>query len=288
MKNFAFLLCLFYGITATSQVEYITIDDFTFEAFEGPNLVRISENFYADHTEVSNIFYKEYLHWTKTVFGANSQEYFDALPDASVWIYQDKSDIKHEKYFWHAEFDDYPVVGINLEQAKQYSAWRTDRIVEITLIENRIIDINLNPKQDNYFSIERLANGSYPFLKELDAELVFHRYTVPTPEEWKLLSDHPEDKKKRKKSKKKFKSAPTKPVTDGKENSLGLYHISDNVSELVDEESMAMGGNWKQGHDSSPPNRVKQNIPNCWTGFRCIARLEVFKMSNNTAPDMKE
>ena len=49
-------------------------------------------------------------------------------PDTLVWIrdytYSYNEPIAR-KYFWHPAFDDYPVVGINWNQANAFAAWRT-------------------------------------------------------------------------------------------------------------------------------------------------------------------
>ena len=50
-----------------------------------PRRVTVS-SFYMDETEVANIDYKEYLFWTKRVFGESYPEvYVNALPDTLVW-----------------------------------------------------------------------------------------------------------------------------------------------------------------------------------------------------------
>jgi len=50
-----------------------------------PRRVTVS-SFYMDETEVANLDYKEYLYWTKRVFGESYPEvYVNALPDSLVW-----------------------------------------------------------------------------------------------------------------------------------------------------------------------------------------------------------
>lgn len=49
-------------------------------------------------------------------------------PDTTVWVkdfHYSYNEPMHNSYFWHAAYDDYPVVGVNWEQAKAFSDWRT-------------------------------------------------------------------------------------------------------------------------------------------------------------------
>jgi gliding motility-associated lipoprotein GldK len=49
-------------------------------------------------------------------------------PDTTVWIKDfaySYNEPMHNDYFWHQAYGDYPVVGVNWNQAKAFCAWRT-------------------------------------------------------------------------------------------------------------------------------------------------------------------
>ncbi len=86
-----------------------------------------------DKTEFSNINYKEYLHFKKTRY-TNQYFYTNALPDTLVWMGLDTClrDLG-STYLRSQDFDDYPVVGVSIIQAENYSRWRRDRVLEMLL-----------------------------------------------------------------------------------------------------------------------------------------------------------
>jgi gliding motility-associated lipoprotein GldJ len=99
-------------------------------------------SFYMDQCEISNLNWNEYLHWTKVMFHNNPDLIDRATPDTLVW----RSEMSYnepyvEFYFSHVAYNNYPVVGVNWEQANDYCAWRTDRINELILYKEKIITL---------------------------------------------------------------------------------------------------------------------------------------------------
>lgn len=57
-----------------------------------------------------------------------SEKIVEVYPDTTVWIRDfnySYNEPMHNTYFWHAAYDDYPVVGVTWGQAKAFCDWRT-------------------------------------------------------------------------------------------------------------------------------------------------------------------
>lgn len=55
-------------------------------------------------------------------------ENLNIFPDTLAWIHDytySFNDPWHDKYFWHPAYDEYPVVGVNWNQAKAFCNWRS-------------------------------------------------------------------------------------------------------------------------------------------------------------------
>lgn len=58
-------------------------------------------------------------------------EVINVYPDTLSWIYDYAyafNDPLTENYFWHEAYDNYPVVGVNWNQAKAFCVWRTNKL----------------------------------------------------------------------------------------------------------------------------------------------------------------
>jgi len=139
----------------------LTQEDVTFEWNNSPRRVTVS-SFYMDETEVSNSFYKEYLHWLKTHYVSYKEAHRQALPDTLVW----REELAYNEplvrtYFRHPSYDDYPVVGVNWDQANDYAAWRSDRVNEMLLINRGILNPSPEQKDSDVFDTDAYLDGQY-------------------------------------------------------------------------------------------------------------------------------
>jgi formylglycine-generating enzyme required for sulfatase activity len=223
--------------------------------FIPPGTVRITENFFADETEVSNLSWMEYVFWTKTKFGPQSKEHLASMPDTAVWLDKKYYNMPYAQYYLrHKAYKDFPVVGISHAQALAFCKWRTERVKEFCAIKHKTdpdIEYRL-PTKDEWEFLSNNGSGIFPTGKNENGQM--------------MLNCHNEDTSS-------FASYNDvlAPVLSYWKNYFGLVNCFGNVAEMVSENGIAKGGSWRHTLDECRAGRdIQYDKPGSWLGFRCV------------------
>ncbi len=263
-----------------------------------PGSVKIADNFYCDRSELSNIGWREYVHWTKRIFGADSEAFLVALPDTTVWLVLDSCLHQYaDEYFRDPKYDDFPVVGITQQQAMDYAQWRSDRVMEKLLIDFGVIRVDHAQTSETYFTVERFFNGELN-TRISDKEILYYpQFRLPTLEERRMIllyADRLNDMYFKRCNSEYCRDCKTNypeflsdvmpcagteqvPVRSGNEGCVSqksavLYNVRGNVSEWTALPHTTAGGGWNDSRDEILQSDVfRSETPNAWTGFRNVS-----------------
>ncbi|MBW6482472.1 MAG: SUMF1/EgtB/PvdO family nonheme iron enzyme [Vicingaceae bacterium] len=303
LKGFLFIfLVTAIVVVLTSFIKKDEVKDFSKET--PPGTTKIAENLFMDKVEISNFSYLEYQFWLKIVFGKDSDEFLSAQLDTLVWEKDSCLSFYSEYYHNHPAYWDYPVIGISQEQALAFCNWRADRVFEIYLIREKILEHQPNQDAENYFSIENYYNGKYNNTPPDMRYNIYPEYRLPTKEEWLLGKEFFEayNLKNGKTCKKKYCDyhikkedipnhsnynvipcdgdsllvEPLKPTRCYTNSSLGFYFYG-NVSEWLAQEKNVIGGNWRDTTNTHFDIPQHQEYPSEYVGFRCVATWKKYE-----------
>lgn len=235
--------------------------------------------FFMAETEITNRDYREFLADLK--ISGDQDAYRRALPDTLQW--RDKLAYNEpyvEYYFRHPAYAEYPVVNISREQAEMYCVWLTKKMREA--YGENINDVRL-PYREEWVLAARGGNA--------EAVYPWNGVTLFNKKEHKFAcnfrnmgaeSIHCNDSTGKMEVYGEYgnlgivgqifdASDLTAPVQSYWPNGYGLYNMSGNIAEMVQQNDIVVGGSWRStGYDVRVVSTAPYYGPRPDIGFRPV------------------
>ncbi len=237
------------------------------------------QGFYMSNGEISNIQYQEFLFDLKKK--GELEKLAVAMIDSSGWntpLGYNKSYIEH--YHKHPAYRDYPVVNVSKEGAELYCEWLSKKY---DTLSNGELTIKFRlPQHAEWMRAARGDNHSQRYswkgMYLRNEKGIFLANFVRVGVE----SVHYNEEKKKYEviniPVDGFAWSPMKtvdvtaPVESYWPNDFGIYNLNGNVSEMVADKNIVVGGDWtKPGYDVRNEAQKEYTGPSMATGFRIVA-----------------
>jgi formylglycine-generating enzyme required for sulfatase activity len=214
---------------------------------------KVDSNLYASIYEVNNIQYQTFLKELKAE--SNSKAYDIAKVDSTNW----RSETNYcepfvDYYQGHPAYANYPVVNISYEGAQLFCKWLTQKYNSYPKRKFKKVLIRLPNKEEwQKAAIGTMQYVPYPwggpnvvgkcnFHRVYQASIHFDKekneYVLSKSQKGGVAGNLTDD------------YLATAPVDSYKANSIGLYNISGNAAEMIQEKGIACGGGWRScGYD---------------------------------------
>lgn len=247
--------------------------------------VALNDSVFVSKYEVANGAYRAFLKDRKSK--VSPAIYRSLLLDSASLRYIKMANVyakmsHYPGYFAHPAHDDYPVIGITYDQAKQYCAWLTeqerhhsnnDYQIKYRLIhpeewdaisEGEAFIISKKKDRVTYYlepairdslnikgTIYRTNFNCYDAIKFIVKQKI---YTIP-----KKQKDFPVN----------YQTQP-EPIEDYIESEKGLFHLFDNVSEMTSEFGIVKGSNFLSKSTAAKRRNIPYTKAAPWLGFRIV------------------
>jgi len=205
---------------------------------------------YASKYEVSNIQYRTFLKELKAK--GNSNLYKIAEVDSLNWRNNTQYFEPFVDYYQgHPAYANYPVVNISYDGAQLFCKWLTDKYNSYPKRKFKKVLIRLPNKEEWQKAAKgKLHHSPFPwggpyvvgrcnFHKVYQASIHYdkeeNKYELPKYQEGGVAGSINDD------------WLGTAPVDYYEPNSIGLYNMSGNVAEMIQEKGIACGGGWRSG-----------------------------------------
>ena len=242
------------------------------------SMIKISDSLYACKYEATNIEYRMFL----TELKANNKmdDYQMAVVDSEGWQRKYKyaqHDPLVKMYGCHPAYDNYPVVNISQAGAELFCSWLTEKYnsqrrrnfkkVKFRLPTNEEWELAARggKKDENYPFGNYLRNKDGKYLcnfrpmgdERISSEIDRNTFEIINNSSVKTGQFNADG------------GTYTVPVFAYLPGSFGLYNMSGNVAEMVEEKGIARGGSWvSTGYDVRIDSKLKFEKSSPEVGFR--------------------
>jgi formylglycine-generating enzyme required for sulfatase activity len=233
--------------------------------FLPPGTVRIADTLFMDKSEVTNLSWHEYLYWLKNMYGKDSQQYRDALPDTTVWQFDGiNSNQPWQSSFSNVRhFKNHPICGISYEQAVAFCKWRTDRVRYFLNLKKEPCAFDFYYRLPTREEWEFAANGS----GEVYAQLTPPKVVQSTATSTVIQVSWPANLRYNQSG----DYLHTISVNSYKPNLFGIFDMTGNVAEMLKERGQCKGGSFYHSPEASRNGKtLTYQEPAAWLGFRCV------------------
>jgi len=249
--------------------------------------VQINDTLFCDFSEIRNIDWKEYLFDISQKYGKESEKYNSVLPDTTGYfklisdngfLTDTNSTLSKTIYFRHEAYALFPVVGITLDQAVKFSAWRSNALFEVAL-RMALIQIPNQKVLKNQTLIEYFTQNDDSNEYRTLITALPHFY-IPSMEEVQYLHAKIKSKElgigpinsiQKALIHQKNIGHPLRPTLElnMKKRDNTLYNICGNVSELTSTNKLVAGGDYSTSEENMFPVASRYiETPSQFVGFR--------------------
>ncbi|OYU95429.1 MAG: hypothetical protein CFE21_09800 [Bacteroidetes bacterium B1(2017)] len=255
------------------------------------NFVQVNETIYACKYETANIDYLIFLNAVKYRF--NPAMYQGLLPDTAKWRGPGLNNEPYVNYYFrYPAYYNYPLVNISYEQANFYCTWLTQQYNSNPKREFKKVLFKIpSPTEwqqaaaagnmENLFPwgsrIDKIPSGvvvNYcpkDYIEKIWVDSLYSNdgTRIKTLDSIEVHTEcHP--------YKKPFYTQAVN-YKKAKQNTLGLYHVAGNVSEMINEKGSCAGGNYRSKTDwlriDAPNEFYPSYIPCPLVGFRVFMQV---------------
>jgi formylglycine-generating enzyme required for sulfatase activity len=226
------------------------------------NFVKVSPRLYACKFETTNI---DYLYFVENVkYRMNPAVYHSLIPDTTRWSDPGFNNINFVRYYFeHPAYASFPIVNISYEQANFYCNWLSQQYNNHPKRPFKKVAFKLPSKKEWIQAAAGSKTTGFIWgesIEELPKKMKVN-FCSRNDSMTFCLNKYPDE-------------VYLKPY---KQNALGMYHLSGNVSEMVNTKGDCIGGNYRSQADwlrLDAPNEFFTAYKPCpLVGFRIFMQV---------------